>query len=163
MLARLVNGLQEVWTGYSPLASTQAEAILENMAGGSKLRKLAMCFTDLSSVEPGLLAWAVAGLEEVELSSSQLTLQQTQAVLSAAGSSSKLRKLDLAMNDSMSAVKPELLASAVLNLEDFSIGYSAVTSQQIEAIFSAISGATKLKVLKIGHNRIIEFPEKRVR
>ena len=163
LLARLVSGLQEVWMGYSPLASSQAEAILENVAGGSKLRKLAMCFTDLSTVEPGLLARAVARLEEVELSSSQLTLQQTQAVLSAAGSSSTLKKLDLAMNDSLPAVKPELLAAAVLNLEEFSIGHSAVRCQQIEAIFCAISGATKLKVLKIGHNRIIEFPQKRVR
>ena len=161
-LARLVTGLQEVWLGYSPLASSQAAAILAGVDGGSKLRRLKMSFTDLSTVEPGLLAGAVSWLEEVDLSSSQLTLQQTQAVLRAAASSRQLKKLDLAMNDSLPAVKPELLASAVLNLEEFSIGYSPVSCPQIEAIFSAISRGASLKVLKIGYNRMIQFPDERV-
>ena len=162
LLARLVTGLQGVRLGYSPLAGRQLDAILAGVAGGSgKLRKLKMCFTDLSRVEPGLLALAVAGLEEVDLSSSQLTLQQTQAVLRAAGSSSKLRKVKLAMNDSMSLVRPELLASAVLNLEQFYIGYSDVSSQQIKAIFSALIEATSPKLLKMGYNRLVEFPYER--
>ena len=161
-LARLVTGLQEVWLSYSPVASSQAGAILAGVDGGSKLRRLKMSFTDLSTVEPGLLARAVSWLEEVDLSSSQLTLQQTQAVLRAAASSRQLKKLDLAMNDSLPAVKPELLASAVLNLEEFSIGYSPVSCPQIKAIFSVISGGTSLKVLKIGYNRMIQFPDERV-
>ena len=161
-LARLVTCLQEVWLGYSPLTPSQLEAIMTGVAGGGKLRKLKMFFTDMSTVEPGLLARAVAGLEEVELKSSQLTTEQTQAVLRAAGSSRQLKKLDMAMNKSMPGVSPELLASAVLNLEEFSIGYSVLTSQQIEAIFSAISGANSLKVLRIGYNRLSKCPDERV-
>ena len=161
-LARLVTGLQEVWLGYCPLASSQAEAILAGVVRGSKLSRLKLSFTDLSTVEPGLLARAVSGLEEVDLSSSQLTVQQTQAVLRAAGNSRQLKKLDLAMNDSLPDVKPELLASAVLNLEEFSIGYSPVSCPQIEAIFSSINGATSLKALRIGYNRIIKFPDLRI-
>ena len=114
------------------------------------------------SVEPDLLARAVAGLEKVELRSSQLTTEQTQAVLRAAGSSRQLKKLDMAMNKSIPGVSPELLASAVLNLEEFSIGYSVLTSQQIEAIFSTISGANSLKVLRIGYNRLSKCPDERV-
>ena len=112
-------------------------------------------------MEPELLARAVAGLQEVDLSSSHLTAQQTQAVIRAAGNSRQLKKLDLAMNDSLPAVKPELLASAVLNLEEISIGYSVVSAQQTKAVFSAISGATSLKVLRIGYNRLIKFPTER--
>ena len=76
MLARVVTGLEEVKFGVSPVSSQQAEAIFRVASMQTKLRKLYVSFTDLSTIEPGLLAKAVSGMEEVQLGLSQVSSQQ---------------------------------------------------------------------------------------
>ena len=98
LLARAVAGMEEVQMGYSPVSSQQAEAIFTTVASQTKLRKLHVSHTDLSSMEPGLLARAVVSLEDVNIRSTELTNQQVEAILSAIGKDTKLKILDLGDN-----------------------------------------------------------------
>ena len=83
LLARAVAGMEEVQLGNVPVSSQQAEAIFTVVTVQTKLQKLSVSFTDLSSLEPGLLARAVVSLEEVSLRATQLTSQQVEEILEA--------------------------------------------------------------------------------
>ena len=83
LLARAVAGMEELQLGNGPVSSQQAEAIFRAVTVQTKLQKLSVSFTDLSSLEPGLLARAVVSLEEVSLRATQLTSQQVEEILEA--------------------------------------------------------------------------------
>ena len=60
-----------------------SEEVLEAVVRHPLLRVVRMNETDLSSVDPGLLARVVARMEEVEMSWAELTGQQLEAVMTA--------------------------------------------------------------------------------
>ena len=118
----------------------------------TKLRKLDFTYTDLSSLEPGLLARAVVLLEDVSLRATMLTRQQIEEILTAINKDTRLKKLDLGGILSLTYIDPNLLASSITQLEEVNIGYLSITGPQLHALFTALKNPTKLKTLEIGWN-----------
>ena len=127
------------------------------MAVQTKPRELHVSYTDLSSVEPGLLARAVVSLEEVNIRSTELTDQQVEHILAAVGKDSRLKKFDLGDNISLKFMDPNLLATAVNMLEEVNIDCVWIKQPQLEALFTSFREQTKLKTLKIGFNSNMKF------
>ena len=125
------------------------EELLEAVLRHPGLRSVDLSLTDLSTVEPHLPARLLHRLEEVDMWSSELTRQQLEAILTAAESSSTLRKLNLG-NNKLSLVEPWLLARAVNRLEEVDIRHTLLTKEQVEAILSQSLVKTSLKRLVLG-------------
>ena len=157
LLARAVAGMEEVQMGYCPVSSQQAEAIFTAVAAQTKLRKLHLSYTDLSSMEPGLLARVVVSLPDVNIRSTELTNQQVEAILAAIGKDTRLKKLDLGENISLESMDPDLLAAAINMLEYVNIDYVWIRRLKLESLFTSFRQQTKLKTMKIGFNENKNF------
>ena len=110
-------------------------------------------YNDLSAVEPSLLARAVNGLEEVDLNTTELTVDLVGAVIDGVTkANSRLKKLNISNNEMMSLVtKPSnLIARALNRLEEVEMAYNKLSTKQLETIFSAIQEKkSNLKKIKI--------------
>ena len=93
LLARAVSQLKDVHIQATQLTIQQAEAVFSTICEDSQLRYLDMRLDLLALVSPDLLAMAVNRLEQVALVETQLTRQQTQAVLAHSQVETHLRSL----------------------------------------------------------------------
>ena len=115
-----------------------SEEVLQAVARHQGLKKLVMNKIDLSTVEKGLIATVVGNLEAVEISQTQLTVQQLEAIITAIGAGDCLvKRLDISGNN-LSTVCHSLLASAVNMIEEVNLSGTDLTVQQMEAIMTAI-------------------------
>ena len=102
------------------------------------------------SVEPVLLARAAANLEELDLSNLGLSSHQLKAILTeVSAGGSRLKKLDIRFNWCLDSVAPGVLARGLNSLEDIFISPTNLTREQAEALFTAIIGGTKLKIINM--------------
>ena len=92
---KVVTKLETLKVGITNLTQQQAVAILTAVSEGSKLATLDINWNDLSGVDPGMLAKAVAKLVTLNVRRTNLTHQQTVAILTAVSEGSKLTKLDI--------------------------------------------------------------------
>ena len=152
LLEGLVKGLQELQLEGTQLAGGQQQGIFQSVVLGTKLKKLRVTSSDLSSVEPSLLAQAASRLEEVGLASAGLTCHQIEAILRALNSEARLARLDLSGNTQLWEVAPSLLASALEQLEHLDLSRALFLQPQIDAIFTAFGIQTKTTTMKIGFN-----------
>ena len=123
--------------------------VLEAALRHPGLRTVDLSLTDLSSVGPDLPASLALRLEDLDMWNTELTTSQLEAVLTAATTSSTLRKLNLG-NNNLSLVEPGLLARAVNRLEEVDIRHTLLTKEQVEAILSHSLVQTSLKTLVLG-------------
>ena len=103
----------------------------------------------LSSVEASNLAASVCRIEAVYLYDTELTTHQLNTVFSAVVDCSelqllKLKKLMVSKNN-LSAVTPDILASAVCRLEEVNLNYTKLTVTQLNAMFYHITSYSGLK------------------
>jgi len=114
---------------------------------------------NLSSVEPRLFAKGVVRLEVANLSSTQITKPQVQALFSAVSPNCQLKSLDLSGNN-LSCVEPGLFGRVVTGLEEWKFtrdvrifGYyalgSGITDDQKQALFTAMCPNRPLKKLNL--------------
>ena len=155
LLARTLTGLQQVWLWNTDLTCQQAETILTAIQDpDSQLRVLHMGGnSELSSVDPGLLAGAARRLEDLMVWGKQLTIQQAEAILTAVCGGTKMRQLSIRYT-SLSLLEPELLARSLISVISVDLRNTQLTSQQIQAILKAITSSSKLKKLNIGGNNM---------
>ena len=159
LLVRAVTRLEEVnMTSMTrtQLTEQQADAVLTAVCGGaSRLKTLDMFGTNLSLVNASLLAKAVISLEQVNLSNTKLTQQQTKEILTAVcANGSLLKTLDISWNK-LSSVEEGLLARAVKSLEEVKLGRANLSRQQAEAVFVATSERdSQLKNLSMQDNNL---------
>ena len=105
--------------------------------------------TDLSFVEPGLLATLVNGLHNVYIKDTQLTKQQVEEIFVGLTGQTKLKGLGL-VNADLTSVEPNLLTRAVGKLEFVQFEKTQLTDQQSEMIYTALAGGgTRLKSLVV--------------
>ena len=150
LLALAMTRLEGVDISHTDLTRQQAETVSANMCSGDiQLKSLKLAGTDLSSMEPDLLARAVSRLEQVDLRATGLTGQQAEAILTAVrAADSQLRTLDLAGND-LSSVEPGLLAEVINMLEEVVINFTQLSRQQAEAILARSLEKTLLARLEM--------------
>jgi len=146
VLARAVTQLEEVY--FDKLTCHQVTAICTAMKDNSKLRKLNLSYTNLSLVEPGLLSQAVTRLGEVDLSFTDLTPPQAEALFGALSTTSQLKVLKIS-GSNLSTVDPDMMALAVSKLIEANINNTQLIPQQVEAIFAALETPSQLKTLHL--------------
>ena len=153
LLARCVCKLEEAELSVTFITPQQAEDIFISICqDGSKLRKLTIVNKSVSTVNSTLMAKAISKLEEVNLNYSFLNSQQSQAIFSALNECTNLKILEIGGND-LSAIEPNLIAKSITKLKEVRLNYTSLTSQQAEAIFTAINGGeSKLQKLDLGGN-----------
>ena len=105
-------------------------------------------------IDPFLLAGAVE-LEEFRIRATDLGLQEMSTLLAAIGPSTTLRVLDLAWNNQLRYVEPDLLGRAVGWLEEVNISHVHYRKPQLYELFTAIARPTRLKTLKMGNNDML--------
>ena len=134
----------------------QVEAILTAISEENcEMKKLEIYFINLSSVDASLLARAVNMLEEVQMYSTELTGQQTEAIFTAIiEGNCKMKKLDMSGNI-LSNVDAGLLASAVNSLEEVKMNFTKLTKDQVEAVLTQSLVNTSLRRLEIGTHRLM--------
>ena len=132
------------------------EAILTAISEENcKMKKLEIYFLNLSSVDASPLARAVNMLEEVQMYSTELTGQQTEAIFTAIiEGNCNIKKLDMSGNI-LSNVDAGLLASAVNSLEEVKMNFTKLTKDQVEAVLTQSLVNTSLRRLEIGTHRLM--------
>ena len=155
LLAKAVNNLTTLYIENTNLTLQQTEAILTAVSEGSKMIKLNIVENNMSGVDPGLLAKAVANLETLDIGRTELTQQQATAILSGISKGTKLTKLNISLNN-LSGVDSELLAKAVANLETLDIGSTERTECGATKILSGVSKGSEVTQLNISYNNLYE-------
>ena len=154
LLAKAVNNLTTLYIENTNLTLQQTEAILTAVSEGSKMIKLNIVENNMSGVDPGLLAKAVANLETLDIGRTELTQQQATAILSGISKGTKLTKLNISLNN-LSGVDSELLAKAVANLETLDIGSTELTEPIISTtILSGVSKGSEVIKLNMSWNNL---------
>ena len=153
LLAKAVNNLTTLYIENTNLTLQQTEAILTAVSEGSKMIKLNIVENNMSGVDPGLLAKAVANLETLDIGRTELTQQQATAILSGISKGTKLTKLNISLNN-LSGVDSELLAKAVANLETLDIGSTERTECGATKILSGVSKGSEVTKLNMSWNNL---------
>ena len=153
LLAKAVNNLTTLYIENTNLTLQQTEAILTAVSEGSKMIKLNIVENNMSGVDPGLLAKAVANLETLDIGRTELTQQQATAILSGISKGTKLTKLNISLNN-LSGVDSELLAKAVANLETLDIGSTELTEYKATTILSGVSKGSEVTKLNMSWNNL---------
>ena len=115
LLARVVKKLEKVYFSYAEMTAQQCEAIFQHFDSDSKLKKLHMSCIDLSSVNPEILARSFNNIEEVFMFDTKLTILQTKAIFRAVNNGSKMKNINIGLND-LSMVDPKSLAKCISTL-----------------------------------------------
>ena len=155
LLAKAVNNLTTLYIENTNLTLQQTEAILTAVSEGSKMIKLNIVENNMSGVDPGLLAKAVANLETLDIGSTELTEQQATTILSGVSKGSEVTKLNMSWNN-LSGVDRGLLAKAVTNLESLDVIVTELITQQAAAILYSVSDGSKLTKLNITGNLTLQ-------
>ena len=137
--------------------SAVSTKMVEALARHSGIRKVDMADTCLSEIQPGLLVQALSNLEQVNLTGTQLSVDQiTHLCSSLLNGTIHLKSLSLARNN-LSLATARLLGEAVGKVEDeIDLRNSRLTVQQTEAIFAAIESSGRPRKLCLRHNDISE-------
>ena len=94
-----------------------------------------ICTTSLSAIEPEMLASVFNRLEVLALWKHQ-TPEQTEHLFIAIAKKTNLKRLRVV---DAYKISPALFASAISNVDDVMLDYGGITSQQMEALFVAIT------------------------
>ena len=146
-------GLKSLTVTNIKLTPKQSQAILTRVSRGSKLINLDISGNDLSRIDPGLLAKTVTKLVTLNVTVTQLTHEQIEAIFTALSENSRLVNFFIDRNN-LSEVNPELLGKSVTNMETLSVVCTQLTHPQIEAIFTAVSQGRNWKNLFIRCNNL---------
>lgn len=163
LFARRLSKLEKVSLFDTQMRAEQIISLLTHIAQeDSKLRKLVLNNPGLDllsgkhvfgRIPPPDLAKGVIRLEEVDLDKTGLSAEQINCILvSIAQDDTTLKKLDLRCKD-LSRVEPEVLARAMIKLEDVNLCKTSLSADQIASILrSIVQKDTKLKKLDICYN-----------
>ena len=136
VLVRALSRLEEINFSESPTPFPQLRGIFSMISGteDSSLRRLTIG-AKLSSVMPEVLMQAVAGLEAVSLSHSQLSAAQLNEIffLVAYRGFCQLRRISLA-GTCMASVPADVLVRAVPRLEEIDLANTGLTTAQLNAV-----------------------------
>ena len=127
--------------------------LLETVAGHPGLRGLTLANTSVCRLEPGLLCRLVSRLQEVVLRGACLTSTQATALCCTLTGISRLKSLDLSVNN-LSLIDPSLLVGAITRLVEVKLVRTNLTREQASAICSALPHASRLRGLDLSHNNL---------
>ena len=142
------------------LTEEQLSTVFTNISTSSDLKLRRLAIHSLSEVPASDLASAVCRLEAIQLIETFITPIQVEALFTAIAESTELKlKCLTAISFELSNLRPNILASALLRLEMAVLSDNSLTTEQLEAVFTAIAERQEptLKHLNLsGNPRITE-------
>jgi len=136
LLARAVIKLETLEFSNTQLTQQQIVAILTAVSDGRKMTKLDISFNDMSGIDKKLLGKAVTKMKKLNITDTNLTQQQAEAILTAVSEENVVSKLYIGFNN-LSGVDPGLMAKAFTNLKKLNVNRSELTHRQIVTILTA--------------------------
>jgi len=154
-MARAVCRVQNVTLNYCDLDTRQLEALFTNISTSSELRLQTFTlsfdgyFADVSGVSPKVLASAVCRLERCNLFRTGMACDQLEELCRQLASCKNLQLSYLNIGN-LSRLEEDILASAVVRLEELKIDYSSTDAQLLAILNKVIEcDDSKLKVLYV--------------
>ena len=110
--------------------------------------------TDLSSVPADILSEGIVNLRRAGFENAKLTPDQAKTLFLKIKEKTELKLRFLKIRfDNLSSVSPDILTKAVMRLEEVNVGYTHLTSKQVNTLMRTIQGAKlSLRKLIIGGN-----------
>ena len=136
LLASAVIKLETLEFSNTQLTQQQIVAILTAVSDGRKMTKLDISFNDMSGIDKKLLAKAVTKMKKLNITDTNLTQEQAEAILTAVSEENVVSKLYIGFNN-LSGVDPGLMAKAFTNLKKLNVNRSELTHRQIVTILTA--------------------------
>ena len=135
------------------VARVVSEELLLAVAQHKSLKRLDFAYTDLTSVEPIVLARAICKMEEVDLGKSQFSPEQANLIFQHLSKHNSLQSLNL-FSTNLFAVRPQQLAQAVTQVHQVTLWSCRLTPRHSEAIFRAMTSSCKLRKLDLSYNNL---------
>ena len=130
----------------------QATALCIGLLKDGPLRSLSICHSNLCSVEPDLLAKAVAGLQVVELSQTSLTTLQVTVILSTIAQTETLRLRSLHLSESdLTTVEEDTLVTAASRLDHLGLADRCLSPEAAGALLSALDLCPRLRSVDLSY------------
>ena len=145
LLARAVIKLETLEFSNTQLTQQQIVAILTAVSDGRKMTKLDISFNDMSGIDKKLLAKAVTKMKKLNITDTNLTQEQAEAILTAVSEENVVSKLYIGFNN-LSGVDPGLMAKAFTNLKKLNVNRSELTHRQIVTILTAFCKGTTIHI-----------------
>ena len=155
LLAKVVAGKEEVHLNASnTLREKQLEEVLRAVSEDSNVKLLDISgghmnhdmTSQMTSIEPDLLASAFQQQEKIILNETELSAVQLKAVMKAIYRSQRVHLINFNFCR-LDSVDPELLAKVVQKVTTVDISFTWLNNLQTKSIFEALNEDTKLKVL----------------
>jgi len=127
------------------------------------MKSLNISGTDVSKVDPKLLARAVVKLREITLTYTSLTMEQITEIMSALlsiDSKPTLTKLNIGGND-LSAVDPDMLSMGLTRVSRVSLIDTSLTNQQAISLLTRAnnkSSSNLMTRLNLSENNLSQVP-----
>ena len=145
LLASAVIKLETLEFSNTQLTQQQIVAILTAVSDGRKMTKLDISFNDMSGIDKKLLAKAVTKMKKLNITDTNLTQEQAEAILTAVSEENVVSKLYIGFNN-LSGVDPGLMAKAFTNLKKLNVNRSELTHRQILTILTAFCKGTTIHI-----------------
>ena len=158
VLANAVKKVEKLHLNQKMTSAQQAVSIFNALQSDHSLVKSlsykeAKFFDGGREVDPDLMSSVVRKLEEVDLTSFDLTLGQSSAVCAALSDESTLQKLTLRDND-LQFVDAQVLARMVRYVENLDLSRTRLGKEELEPMFVSIVTGQRLKKLSIAENSL---------
>ena len=122
-------------------AEYQAQCILHSLVQYSctveHVEELSLEDADLLNIETSLLAACVDKLERLNLRYCKVRREDILAIVSTIPSSTNMKSINLSCMD-LSCLSPHLLKEAAASLEELSLNYSNLSTEQCEGVVSGV-------------------------
>ena len=152
LLADGLMELEEVEAANMELTPEQAFVLVAAFAASRKLRNVNLELNDLSSVESSLLARVVGNVEEINLGSTCLGVEQLEEICSKlCEATTTVKKISL-WRSNVSKVDQVLLSKALLQVSEVDLTSTKITEHQALALFDSLKEKGRLKKLKLAWN-----------
>ena len=165
-LANAVKNVEKLHLNHRMTSAQQAISIFHALQSDSALVKTLSYqgvpgFFEISrisddgrnEVDPDVMSRVVRKLEEVDLTSYELTYDQSSAICAALSEESTLQKLTLRDNP-LHMVDVEVLARMVRYVEDLDLSRTGLRKEALHAIFASIGTGQRLKKLSLAQNSL---------
>ena len=153
LLASAVIKLETLEFSNTQLTQQQIVAILTAVSDGRKMTKLDISFNDMSGIDKKLLAKAVTKMKKLNITDTNLTQEQAEAILTAVSEENVVSKLYIGFNN-LSGVDPGLMAKAFTNLKKLNVNRSELTHRQIVTILTAFCKGTTIHISRNDLSRV---------
>ena len=133
----------------------QAEAVFQEILEHKSIKELNISQSDLSKVSSETLAMVVNSMEQVNMFNAKLTSEQCEQLFHHMAAHTRLAVLSIGCVN-ISGVTPATLAAGLNRVSIARLCSTAITTTQLEALFTGMAQGSELKEVDLGHNKLTE-------